>query len=385
MQQQQQDIQDKGKDKDKSFFLDSDGLQVWDVCSQVQDFFGVNILVFDDVKAREIHGRITGVGLKQTLDCISWLLGVEYVFKDDIYFFGSNTKTIIVLPSTGLDSSIEGVFRDVTIKKINDKLVVAGSERDVARVKQVYDQILERQFGVFRLYAIEINHESEIELGADIDKSIAYAFSWESLSAASYNPIQSLALSLRASLKASESELKVSSLIDTDIGLFSGNPVTFQVGQDTDRPLYMQSNFSQTNVVQSYNTQHTGLIIQMAGSYDPKAANWYVTFSVENSEAKSDLVKTLTTLTTFTRLGDSAPVQILAKLNGTKFSEQITKGIPLLCDVPYLGRLFRITREFSARRDIVFVLQYKSGLSTSIPQSLNQSHSMHAVKSILTK
>lgn len=360
-------------------------MQVWEVCSHIQEYFKVNILVFDDIKSKEIHGRIVGIDLKQTLDSIAWLLGVEYVYKDGIYFFGSNTKTIVVLPSTGLDNSVEGVFKDVTVKKINDKLVIVGSERDVARVKQVYDQILERQFGVFRLYAIEITHESDIELGMDIDKSISYAFSWESLATASYNPIQSLALSLRASLVASESALKVSSLIDTDVGLLSGNPVTFQVGQDTDRPLYSQSNYSQTNVVQSYNTQHTGLIIQIVGSYDPKAKNWYITFSVENSEAKSDLVKTLTTLTTFTRLGDSAPVQILAKLNGSKFSEQISKGIPFLCDIPYVGRAFRITREYSARRDIVFVLQYKTGLSTSIPQPLNQSDSMHAVKSYLTK
>ena len=193
-------------------------MQVWEVCSHIQEYFKVNILVFDDIKAKEIHGRIVGIDLKQTLDSIAWLLGVEYVFKDSIYFFGSNTKTILVLPSTGLDNSVEGVFKDVTVKKINDKLVIVGSERDVARVKQVYDQILERQFGVFRLYAIEITHESDIEFGMDIDKSISYAFSWESLATASYNPIQSLAMSLRASLVASESALKVSSLIDTDVG-----------------------------------------------------------------------------------------------------------------------------------------------------------------------
>ena len=338
-------------------------MQVWEVCSHVQEYFNVNILVFDDIKSKEIHGRITGVDLKQTLDSIAWLLGVEYVFKDGIYFFGSNTKTIVVLPSSGLDTSIEGLFKDVQLKKINDKLVICGSERDVAKIKSIYDQLLERQFGVFRLYAI----------------------SWESLSAASYNPIQSLAMSLKASLVAKDSLLRVSSLIDTDVGLLSGNPVNFQVGQDTDRPLYSQSNYSDTNVVQSYNTQHTGLIINLTGSYDPKAKNWYITFSVENSEAKSDLVKTLTSLVTFTRVGDSSPVQILAKLNSGKFSEEHTKGIPFLCDIPYAGRLFRISHEYNLKREIIFVLQLKTLLSPNIPQPLNQSGTMHEIKNLLTK
>ena len=371
--------------QEDSFFLDCDGMQVWEVCSHVQEYFNVNILVFDDIKSKEIHGRITGVDLKQTLDSIAWLLGVEYVFKDGIYFFGSNTKTIVVLPSSGLDTSIEGLFKDVQLKKINDKLVICGSERDVAKIKSIYDQLLERQFGVFRLYAIEISHESDIELGMDIDKSVSYAFSWESLSAASYNPIQSLAMSLKASLVAKDSLLRVSSLIDTDVGLLSGNPVNFQVGQDTDRPLYSQSNYSDTNVVQSYNTQHTGLIINLTGSYDPKAKNWYITFSVENSEAKSDLVKTLTSLVTFTRVGDSSPVQILAKLNSGKFSEEHTKGIPFLCDIPYAGRLFRISHEYNLKREIIFVLQLKTLLSPNIPQPLNQSGTMHEIKNLLTK
>jgi hypothetical protein len=192
-------------------------------------------------------------------------------------------------------------------------------------------------------------------------------------------------MSLKASLVAKDSLLRVSSLIDTDIGLLSGNPVNFQVGQDTDRPLYSQSNYSDTNVVQSYNTQHTGLIINLTGSYDPKAKNWYITFSVENSEAKSDLVKTLTTLVTFTRVGDSLPVQILAKLNSGKFSEEHTKGIPYLCDIPYAGRLFRITREYNLKREIIFVLQLKTFLSPNIPQPLNPSGTMHEIKSILTK
>lgn len=379
------ELSDKGRGGSNGFFLFCEGVPVSDVCTQVASFFHVNILVSDEVRNKEIYGNISGVTLIQVLDSVSWLLGVEYVYRDGIYWLGSSTKTILILPSSGLDSTIETLFKDVNIKKLGDKLVITGTERDISKLRSVYDQLIERKFAIFRLYAIEVSYDSTIDLGLDIDKSISYAFSIDNLVNASYNPIQALALSLKASLVASSGLVEVSSLTDTDLGVFSGNTVNFQVGQDTDRQMYSQSQYSQVQVVSSYNTQHTGLLIDISPSYNPALKCWYVSFKIENSEAKTDLVKTLTTLNTFSSLSGSAPVQVLAKLNAGKFTKQYSKGIPFLCDIPYLGRLFRISNEIKMNRQIVFVLQLKAVLSPEITQPMNEDNTLNSLQHKIQK
>lgn len=337
--------------------MDCSGVSCVEVVATIAEHFKVNILVFDDVKEKKVSGIIKGANLKQTLDCLSWLLSVEYVLRDGIYFFGSNTQSFLVLPSSGLDKIIEQVFKFVTVKQVNDKLVFGGTEKELSKVKGVYDELVTRNYCVLHLFAVEILTDSQLEAGFDIDKAVKYSFSWESLAAASYNPFQSLAMSLSASLKAEASDISVSSVIDTDIGLLSGNDLTFQVGEDFDRPVYNQSQYGE-RVVSSYSTQKTGLLLKISGYYDDKK-DWYINFAVENSEAKSDVRKTLTTLNTVCRLSTQKPVSVLAKLSNTNIKNEYVKGIPFLSEIPYVGYVFRVTTERKVNKHIYFILQLK--------------------------
>jgi hypothetical protein len=347
------------KKLDDSFFMHCEGVPCYKLCEKVSEFYNCNILVYDDIKDKEIFGTVRGGDLNAVLYCISWLLGCEYVIRDGIVFLGSNSRTVLVLPSSGIDQRIEHVFKDVSVKQLGDKIVVTGSERDVARVKQAYDKILKRSYAVVHLYAIELLYDNNIEFGFDIDKALEYSFSWEGLIESMGNPIQHLVMSFSASLEAGADKFRISSVIDTDIGLLSGKEVNFQIGEDNDRPIYSESTYGeQSRVISGYNTQHTGLILKLKGYYDQLA--WYVDFSVENSEAKSDLKKTLTILNTVAKLNEENPVQILAKLNLGTVKQTYEKGLPFLCEIPVLGYLFRITKERKMRKQLVFVLTLKN-------------------------
>lgn len=340
------------------FFLSSSGLPLWQVVEQISKSFNVNIMVFDDIKDRPIHAVVQGRDLKQVLDCLAWLLGCEYVTREGIIFLGSNTQTVLVLPSSGIDKDVERIFKGVTVKQLGDKVVVVGTERDVARVKQAYYKILNRAHAVVHLYAIEILYDNNIEFGFDIDKALEYAFSLEGLALSTGNPIQHLVMSFSASLEAGADMFRISSVIDTDIGLLSGKQVNFQVGEDNDRPVYSESQYgNQSRVITSYNTQHTGLLIKLKGYFDE--SSWYVDFNVENSEAKSDLRKSLTVLNTVAKLNARTPVKILAKLNLGIVKQTYEKGLPFICDIPLIGYFFRITKERKMRKQLVFVLRLK--------------------------
>ena len=346
------------------FFVSCSGMELWQLAMEISDYFGVNILVFDDIKEKKVYGDIKGVDLKHVLDSISWYLGCEYVEKDGIFYVGSNSKSILVLPSSGLAKEIEGVFKDVTLKLINDKIIVYGTERDVAKVQGVYNDLTKQRFCVVRMYAVEVQYDKGIELGIDLEKSVKYAFSWENMLENSYNPVQSLAVSLYASLEADADSLRVSSLIDTDLGLLSGVAVTVQVGTDQDRPVYTQSDYGD-RVISSYSTQKTGLLLELKGSWDND--DWIIDFNVENSEAKSDLVKTVTMLTTKARLSKENPVHLLCKLNLSSLKESYDRGVPLLADIPYLGYLFRVSSDREMCRQIFFVIAFQGSEDTSLP------------------
>ena len=234
---------------------------------------------------------------------------------------------------------------------------MTGNERDIARVISAYSKLIDRPYTLFHLYAIEITYDKGMNLGMDIDKSISYAFSWESLLQNQFNPVQTLALSLKASLVASADQVRVSSVIDTDVGIISGEEIKFQLGKDIDRPLYSVNEYG-VQVITGYSTQHSGLIILMKG-YNDGVNNWYVDFTTENSKSETDVTKTLTVLNTTAKLNNKQPVQVLAKMNMGTIKQEYENGIPFLCDIPFIGYLFRVTSEREEQRTVVFVLQLK--------------------------
>jgi hypothetical protein len=338
------------------------------VIDSISSFFKVNILCFDDVRDKKVYGRLAGDNLKSVLDSLAWLLGVDYTERNTIYFFGSNAKTSLVLPLAGLSKDVENVFNSVSVKVSSDKLVLSGSERDLAKAKTSYIDLTKKHYTTLHLYAVEVVHDSSIDLGLDIDKAIRYSFSWESLAVASYNPFQSLAISLSASAKASSNNVRLSSIIDTDIGLLSGSEVVLQVGEDIDRAIYNNSNYGD-RVVSGYSTQKTGLILKLSGYFDDKQ-DWFINFSVENSEAKTETKKSLTTLNTISRLSPSSPVAVLAQLTSSAVSLQYTKGLPYISDIPYIGFLFRLNAERTIDKRIFFVLVLRDAVKTPAVSAL---------------
>ena len=97
------------------------------------------------------------------------------------------------------------------------------------------------------------------------------------------------------------------------------------MGQEGDRPVYTQSEYG-NQVVSGYSTQVTGLILDLAASFDEK--DWILDFQIENSDAQSSVVKTITKITSKLRLNDQNQVSLLAKLDLSAVKESYSKGIP---------------------------------------------------------
>ena len=137
------------------FFLSSSGLPLWQVCQAVSDYFGVNVIVFDDLKDKPIFADVSGCSLRDVLDSITWLLGVEWVDREGQYYIGGNQSVIKVYSSLGIDSKIEQVFPN-SVKIVNDKIIVQGSEREIKRVTDSIEQVISRDVARCQVKVIEI-------------------------------------------------------------------------------------------------------------------------------------------------------------------------------------------------------------------------------------
>jgi len=351
---------------DEEFFLVSEGLPLWQVVFFISKYFKENIIVYDDIKDRPIFATIQGAKMKTCLNVLSWLTNSEYIQKDDIVYFGSNSSQILVLPSTDINQSVETIFTNVKAKQIEDKLVIVGNQKDVAKIKDSYNQILDRSYCIVHLYAFSVSYEDDLKLGVDIDRYVRYTFSWENMISNQFNPIQTMAVGLKASVVANDDLTNVQSFIDTDIGLLSGKELLFQDGLDWDRPIYSQSQYGeQSQVISGYSTQHTGIILRIK-AYNDGSGQWFINFGIENSRAESDLKRRLTTLQTVSKLSKQNPVQMLAKLEAGERKEEVTKGVPFLEDIPLLGYCFRITEEVTTKKNLYFILSLKP--TDEIPQ-----------------
>ena len=292
--------------------------------------------------------------LEKSLDLVAWLAGVEWYIKDGIYYIGGNKDFIEVLDNTGIDKSIANVFGSSNVKIIEDKIIVTGTEREVKRISDAIRKMQKKDFVTVRVWGYEISDDVMLTLGVDIDKSIEYAFSWESLITNSYNPVQMLAVSLAMSLEANKQSDDMKLLVDTYITVASGKEQLLNVGEAIDREIY--STNEQGRVFTSgYETTQTGYVLNLAAYKYESAGSWIMDFSLSNVSEQTRLRRNQLIMknTLVLRDGPTLAGRII------KNSEMLTvsKGIPFLCDIPGIGYLFRVTSELQVRRHVVFFVQ----------------------------
>lgn len=324
-------------------------------------FFGRNIVVYNDVKDTKISCSFVELSLEKSLDLIAWLTGVEWYEKDGIYFFGGNKDYIEVLDNTGIDKTITGVFGQSNVKLVEDKIVITGTEREVKRIAEAVKKLQTKKLITLRVWGYEVVEESALKLGIDIDKSIKYAASWENIISNGYNPVQSLAVSLAMSVEADRSSDDVKLVLDTQLTCISGKTQKITVGEVVDREVYTTNEFGR-RFVSGYNTLQTGYILNLS-AYFYDAQDWLFNVHVENiaESGVNRRNRLLLNNTVILRFGPS----LIGRIIKDSESEQISKGIPFLCDIPYIGYLFRVTEERKVRRHVLFFIERVEGVAVA--------------------
>lgn len=336
------------------FFIEAEELELWRIAQEISLFFGENVVVYSDCKNMKISCNLHNLCLEKSLDLVSWLSGVEWYTKDSIYYLGGNKDYIEVLDNTGIDKTITSVFGNSNVKIIEDKIVVSGTEREVKRISNAIKELQQKRYVLVRIWGYEITEDAMIKLGLDIEKSIKYAGSWNNIVSNGYNPVQSLAVTLAASVEADRTGENLSLIMDTQLTCISGKSQNLTVGDETDRTI--NSTNEQGNVyTASFDTLKTGYTLSLS-PYLYNDNDWIFDVKVDNSNQYSELRRNRLQLNNTVLLRQDEP-SLIGRVIKQSETERISKGIPFLCEIPYLGYLFRVSEERKVKRHILYFVE----------------------------
>lgn len=334
--------------------MQAEKLELWKIASEVSSFFGINLIVYDDIKDKIISIEFNNLDLKHTLDVLAWTVGVEVIFRDTVYFLGGNADFIEVIDSTGTSPDVAKMFGN-KVNLIGDKLIIQGTEREVKRITEAVKKLQSKDTCLIRVSGYEVSEDLMRKLGIDIDKAIKYSASWENLLSNSWNPIQMGVVSIAMSVQAEETNDDLKQILNSYVGILSGKESKIQTGESVDRQIYQISDQG-TRTVSGFSNQQTGLQVTIEG-FKYLANEWNFNVFIENSSFISDTKKNLFNVKNSIVLKKGETLLVGRIYKGTE-SVGFTKGIPFLCDIPYLGYLFRVTTFRNVSKQTLFFVSF---------------------------
>lgn len=334
--------------------MQAEKLELWKVASEVSKFFSVNLIVYDDIKDKVISIEFNELDLKHTLDVLAWAIGVEVVQRENIYYLGGNADNVDVLDSTGIQNEIVKIFGN-KLSIVGDKVIIQGTEREVKRIGEAVKKLQTKEGCLLRVSGYEVTDDLLRKLGIDIDKAIKYSASWESMLSNNFNPLQMAVVSVAMSVQAEQSSESAKQILNSYVGILSGRESKIQMGESVDRQIYQVSDQG-TRTVSGFSNQQTGLQVTIEG-FKYLVDSWSFNVFIENSSFITDTQKNLFNVrnSIILRKGESSLVGRIYK-GEEKIS--ITKGIPFICEIPWLGWLFRVTTTRNVRKQILFFVEF---------------------------
>lgn len=344
-------------------------MELWKVAQELSLYFGKNVIVYKDCKNQKISCNLRDLSLEKALDVISWMSGIEWYSKDGFYYIGGNKDYIEVLDNTGIDANSLSVFGQ-QVKTCEDKIIISGSERDVKRIRKAIETLQNRSVVTIRVWGYEISDSADLKLGIDIEHAIKYSVSWEALAQYQYNPIQTLVMSIEASIERDSNRDDMKQILNTGLTCISGKEQKIVVGEAVDRQTYNVSGVNQATYVSGYSTLQTGFVLRLKPfKYDNK---WLFNVSIENSLEQSELRRNNITLEN-TVVASKKPA-LIGRVIKDYETVSFEKGIPFLCDIPWIGYLFRVTQEKKVRRNILFFMEVLESENLLPPDATRKAH-----------
>ena len=343
----------------KTFEFKGD-IKLLDLVNELQIFYNVKIFAKQQFLERKISYYYKANTIEEHLKKISSLLGTAYYFDKGIYYLDQEEILIKVYDSLNINiSNIKGIEN---ISRVGDKVVVTGTKKQIATFDTVIKKITALHELKLKLTVYDVIYKRGSELGISIEKGLKYSFSWESLLKNQCNPLQTLVMSLEASLVAQQNNLNVTQLHNSYHSLVSGKSENIKLGNSFDREIFTSSDEGQ-KFTSSYEKVESGVYARVQPFYSSENDQWLVDLDFNNSKSTTGDKNN----TNFFRVTNKLLFKgsqkfenvLISRINVSSDSKEIVKGIPYLCDIPWVGYLFGVRKKEVYNRVLLLFISKK--------------------------
>ena len=281
------------------------GIKAHEMAAVLSDKYHKTILLSEDLREKQLFCTLyLADDLAKVLDVFSWQLGTEWLEKDNVIYMGGKLQKYEAMPSAGLSDQLKANFGEA-VSTIGDKMVMKGTEREIKQISEVAKTVMSRNTVEVWLYAFEYSHDvignwgmtikphlegSKITYEQFVDKKVTIDQFFDK----SY---------IEAEYKTEFEDLEAKVVIDTSLTLLSGRNTKIVAGTQEDRQIYtaIPNTGQGQQFITSYQSYYFGLSIDLTAFEADDA--WYIETYLENSVEKSQLVKNLTNLKTYAKIG----------------------------------------------------------------------------------
>lgn len=201
---------------------------------------------------------------------------------------------------------------------------------------------------ICRIMLVEKTDSKALKFGIDFDASLSGAFSWENLLASQGNPVYALALSVTGNTYI-DANSDIYSVIDSYIISGStGIPFTIKNGRVIYLETYSVSNEG-TRVVSGYEARDVG------DSIECTVTEQYCYLSLKRSQNAISNEEVRTEFTGASKYIEGVPV-VFSDVVSRRSIESYEQGIPFLSDIPWIGYLFRITKNEDVSKKMTLIV-----------------------------
>ncbi len=340
----------------KNLYFVMEEIEAWKVASIISDYYNVNILVYDDIKEKKLSGTIDSNDIMKALETITWLLGVEWILQDEVYYIGGNQETFEVLPSNGLGEELNSMFGEKVLS-IGDKAIIKGTEREVKKYSDAVQEVTSRKYINIWLYGLIVTESTDNLKGLKVTMDINPSINFGDLQTGTVEPMSFLnGIDMSIQAKNDLSYNKAEELISSKISILSGSNSIVKVMDKKERPVFTKSTSSDEEggdtFVSSYDSFATGIIIDLKAFYG-KNDDWFIQADInqsketgENSLSQMQFQNNITV-----RAGDTVLLNSIQLENEIKIKEcGFFNGIWLLEDI------FSYTEKREFKKKIYFFI-----------------------------
>lgn len=293
-------------EKQKVEFFDSPASEVVTVLS---DLLKIDIVLAENLTAKKVSYTFVLSDCESTLKSLSWILGVDYEFRDGKYYFGGVKEIFEIIDSGGLDTDIGSIYGD-KVKVVGDKIIIKGSESDIKRLSESLKKTVRKDVLRVWLNVSIVTYSYSKELGIDFRPNIV-------VTPISYDAWKGKKVSFERIFENSSIDIKVKNdfavddvnvLIDTELHCISGRKNEIMVGTQQDREIYnnVPAGGQDSQFVSDYKSYNYGLNI----SLEPYCldGDWYVKAYIEDSRKEDKLTKAIKSVKGMFSLQDNSTV-----------------------------------------------------------------------------